>query len=132
MHSAVHQSKASSLIGTGNLLRSDIKTSTTPIRCRQIAPNNSTEASLLPRGFVAWLAAWAVSPGGSFSHHHTHAVDISFMSLGLGTPVLAVTAEFGSEMAAFMATQLDGGVESSLDVCVFHDEELLWLNESFT
>jgi hypothetical protein len=50
------------------------------------------------------------------------------MSLGLGTLVFAVAAEFGSEMAAIMATPL---VESSLDVCVFHDEELLWLNESF-
>jgi hypothetical protein len=55
------------------------------------------------------------------------------MSLGLGTLVFALTAEFGSEMAVSMATLLqDDRFESSLDVGVFHDEELLRLNESFT
>jgi hypothetical protein len=53
------------------------------------------------------------------------------MSLGLGTLVLTLTAELGSEMAVSMAALLDGGVESSLDVGVFHDDELLYFSESF-
>jgi hypothetical protein len=55
------------------------------------------------------------------------------MSLGLMTLVFALTAEFGSEMAVSMTALLeDGGIESTLDVSIFHDEEFLWLNKSFT